>query len=62
MKDYSRIDIEKLRKAVEEETMTAYFAGGFGVALVEASDIRHASPEEVIRTAERMGISLDRYQ
>lgn len=61
MKDYSRIDVEKLRKAVEEETMAAYFAGGFGSALVESLDIKRASPEEVISAAERIGISIERY-
>lgn len=62
MQDYSRIDVEKLRKAVEEKTMAAYFAGGFGAALVESLDIKRASPEEVIRTAERLGISLKEIQ
>ncbi|WP_155242794.1 hypothetical protein [Butyrivibrio fibrisolvens] len=58
MNDYSRIDVEKLRKAVEEEMSAAYFAGGYGAALVESLDIKNASPEEVFEAAERLGISI----
>ena len=39
----------------------AFFGGGFGGALIEASDIEDASAEELIKIAERNGIDLREY-
>ena len=54
-------DVERLRKDLEEDSMGAYFVGGFGGALAQASDIKNASDEELIHMAQRQGIHLNRY-
>ena len=56
------IDIERLRNDLENESLGAFFGGGFGGALIEASDIRRMGAEELIRTAERIGINLSDYR
>ena len=33
------IDIEKLRKDLRDESLGAYFGGGFGASLIESFDI-----------------------
>ena len=55
------IDIEKLREDLEEECYAAYFAGGFGAALAEASDFEDASPEELVEAARENGFDLNEY-
>ncbi|MBQ1615822.1 MAG: hypothetical protein II086_01055 [Ruminococcus sp.] len=55
------IDIEKLRKDLMDDCYGAFFGGGFGGALIEASDIEDASAEELIKIAERNGIDLREY-
>lgn len=55
------IDIEALRNDLKEESMAAYFAGGFGAALIEASDIERMSPEELVRYAQKQGYDLNDY-
>lgn len=55
------IDIEKLREDMKEDCYGAYFAGGFGAALVESFDVDRASPEELIKMVEKKGIDLRRY-
>lgn len=56
------IDIEDLRKDLEQECYGAFFAGGFGGALMESFDIERASPEELIKIAEEKGIDLEKYE
>ena len=56
-----KIDIEALRNDLKEEALAVYFAGGFGAALIEASDIEEMSPEELLEFAQKQGISIDRY-
>ncbi len=56
-----KIDIEALRKDLEEDYLAAYFAGGFGAALIEASDIEGMSPEELVEFAQKQGVDLNRY-
>lgn len=56
------IDVDRLREDMESESLGAFFGGGFGGALMEASDIRRASDEELIKMAQRQGIDLDDYQ
>jgi len=56
-----KIDIEKLRDDLREESLGAYFAAGYGGALIESFDINKASPEELIDIAYRYGIDLNEY-
>ena len=42
------IDIEKLRKDMKQDCYGAFFAGGFGGALMESFDVEKASPKEWI--------------
>ena len=56
-----RIDIDKLRKDLLQDCYGGYFAGGFGGALVEATDIEKASPQELIKIAENKEIDLTKY-
>ena len=50
------IDVDALRHDMKEEAMGAFFIGGFGGALLEASDIDDMSDEGVIEKAKRDGI------
>lgn len=56
------IDIEKLRNDLREECLGAYFAGGFGGALIESFDIDRLTPEELIEVAQNQGIDIRGYQ
>ena len=56
------IDIEQLRADLKQEALDAFFGGGFGGALIEASDIDRASDQELMDMAERRGINLRDYQ
>lgn len=56
------IDVDKLREDMKQDCYGAFFGGGFGGALMEASDIESASPEELVRIAQRKGIDLSRYE
>ena len=55
------IDIERLREDLRSEDLGAYWGGGFGGALIEAFDIDHATPEELVQIAQDRGIDLRRY-
>lgn len=55
------IDIEELRENLKEECYAAYFVEGFGAALVEASDLDDASPEELAEMAQENGVDLSKY-
>ena len=57
----SNIDIDRLQRDLEMNSMGAFFGGGFGGALVEASDIKHVSESELIEIAKRQGIDLEDY-
>ena len=56
------IDVDELREDMKQDCYGAFFGGGFGGALLEASDIESASPEELVRIAQRKGIDLSRYE
>ena len=56
------IDIERLRKELMDEATGAYFAGEFGAALIEVSDINSITPEELVNMAQNKGIDLRIYQ
>jgi len=53
------IDIDALREDMKQECYGAFFGGGFGGALMESFDIEDASPEELVRMAQRQGINLN---
>lgn len=56
------IDVEKLRKDMREDSLRAFFGGGFGGTMVEAGDINRISDEKLIEMAQRKGINLRKYQ
>ena len=63
------IDVDELREDMKQDCygdlgdiFSSFFGGGFGGALMEASDIESASPEELVRIAQRKGIDLSRYE
>ena len=55
------IDVERLREDLENESLGAFWGGGFGGALVEAGDIRRASDDEILKIALRKGVNLEKY-
>ena len=57
-----KIDIDKLRQYMLDNSYGAFFIGDFGVALAEAADIENASDEELVEMAERQGIDLRRFE
>ena len=56
------IDIEELRADLMNESYGAFFAGGFGGAMLDSVDIKHASPEKLIRIAKSRGIDIGKYE
>lgn len=56
------IDINKLRKDMLDESLGAFFVGGFGGGMISAFDIEHASPEKLVDIAVKQGIDLRKYQ
>ena len=56
------IDYDSLRRDLEEFLQGAFFAGGFGVALIDLSDVTRATNEELVRIAVRLGFDLDNYK
>ena len=57
-----KINIEKLRKDMQQDYYGAYFVGGFGGALMESFDVEKASPEELIEIAKsKREIDLSNY-
>ena len=55
------IDLDALREALERECWGAFY-GGFGGAIVQATEVKEASPEELIALAEEMGLDLSRFE
>ncbi len=56
------IDLDVLREALERECCSAFYGGGFGSAMVQATEVKEASPEELIALAEEMGLDLSRFE
>lgn len=56
-----KIDIDELRKDLLDESYGAFFGGGFGGALMESFDIKKATPDELIKMAQRNGIDPEDY-
>ena len=56
------IDIDKLRDDLRDDSLGAFYGGGFGGALMEAFDAEGASEEELIEMALQRGIDLGEYE
>lgn len=56
------INLDALRDALERECCGAFYCGGFGGAMVQATEVKEASPEELIALAEEMGLDLSRFE
>ncbi len=56
-----KIDIEKLREDLKNDSLGAFFGGGFGGAAVEAAELKYASDEELLKTARDRNIDLRQY-
>ena len=55
------IDVEELRQDLLNDSYGAFYGGGFGGAMYESFEIERATPEELVRIAQRKGINLLRY-
>ena len=55
------IDIESLRNDLKNESLGAFYGGGFGGALIESFQIEKATPEELIKIADKMNINIEDY-
>ena len=55
------IDFAKLRSDLIAYLGTAFYAG-YGVAIVEISEVERASNEQLIELAQRYGFNLENYQ
>ena len=60
--EYITINVDKLRKDLTNESYGAFFVGGFGGALIEASDIERMSDEKLVEFAVRKGVNIRKYQ
>lgn len=56
-----KINVEKLRKDILDECAGAYFARGFGMALIESFDIERVTPEQLIEIARQKGLNIENY-
>lgn len=56
-----QIDIESLRNDLKNNSLGAFYGGGFGGALIESFQIDNSTPEELIKLAKRMNIDLEDY-
>lgn len=59
---YITIDMDKLRNDMRNESLSGYFGGGFGGALIESFDIEGVSNEKLVEMAQSQGINLKNYQ
>ncbi len=55
------IDYERLREDLKDYYGTA-MAGPFPMAVIELGNVEKASPEELVRIAQKEHISLEQYQ
>lgn len=56
------INLDALREALERECWGVFYGGGFGGAIVQATEVKEASPEELIALAEEMGLDLRQFE
>lgn len=54
------IDVERLRRDMEENCVAAMF-NGFPMAAADLSDVEQLSDYEVVRLAEKNGVDLRKY-
>lgn len=57
-----KIDVDKLRNDMKNDSLGAFFGGGFGGALFQTMDIGKASDEKLVEIALQAGIDLRKYQ
>ena len=57
----AKLNTEKLRNDLKEESLGAFFGGGFGGSLMEYSDIEKASDDKLADIARRNGVNLNKY-
>ena len=57
-----KINIERLREDMHDDSMGAFFGGGFGGALIESFDIENASDDRILEMARRKGIDIGEYE
>lgn len=55
------IDIDRLRKDVENYYMSGFVVTGFGAAFMEATDVKNASDDEIIEMAQKAGFDFRKY-
>lgn len=55
------IDIDRLRKDLEDYYMSGFVVTGFGAAFMEATDVKNASDDEIIEMAQKAGFDLRKY-
>lgn len=55
-------DFEKLREDLKNDSLGAFFGGGFGGALIESFNLDDATDDELIKIARDRGIDLNKYQ
>lgn len=56
------INLNALRKALEQECCDAFFIGDFGGAMVQLTEIQAAFPSELIVLAQKMGVNLQKFE
>lgn len=56
------INLNALWEALERECCGAFYGGRFGGAMVQATEVKKASPEDLIALAEEMGLDLSRFE
>lgn len=59
--DDTYIDIDNLREDLKNNSLGAFYGGGFGAALIDSFDIDRASDEELIKIALRENVNLNNY-
>ena len=55
------IDIDRLRKDLEDYYMSGFVVTGFGAAFMEATDVKNASDDEIIEMAQKASFDLRKY-
>ena len=55
------IDIDRLRKDLEDYYMSGFVVTGFGAAFMEATDVKNASDDEIIEMAQKASFELRKY-
>ena len=56
-----QINVDSLRENLKDEYEAAFYAGGYGAALIELAELENMSDEDVVEKAVRQGINLNDY-